>query len=374
MMAKTDVEPFRINFTKAEIEDLQRRLDNIRWPEVPFDSGWSAGANLQVMRELARYWREQFDWFRIQDDLNGLPHFRTAINGERIHFLHYHGTGSDRRFPILLLHGWPGSFVEFVDGAASLSKHFDLVIPSLPGFVFSDAPKAPGTHSGKMGEQLHLLMQKLGYPRYGLQGGDWGAAISIEMARRHPESIAGLHLNFCNEAPEPAAGAAVSDEERAYRTHLAFWAANERAYFEQQASRPQTLAYGLADSPAGALAWTVEKFWVWSDHGDDLWKTFTRDRVLTNVTLYWLTNCMLSAGRIYYEQRQRSAATLARGRVTVPTGFAHFPAEFYAPPREVLERVFNLVHYTKQPKGGHFAALEQPELWAADVAKFFSSL
>jgi len=369
-----DIQRFRINFSKADIEDLHRRLDRIRWPEVPFDTGWSAGTNLPVLRELAQYWRQKFDWFRIQDDLNALPHFRTSINGEGLHFIHFRGTGSDRRFPILLLHGWPGSFVEFLDGAATLSKRFDLVIPSLPGFGLSDVPKAPGMHSGKMGEHLHLLMQKLGYSRYGLQGGDWGAATAMEMARRNPESIAGLHINFCTEAPEPAAGGSASEQERAYRTRIAQWRTSEFAYFDQQSTRPQTLAYGLTDSPVGTLAWIMEKFWAWSDHGEDLWKTFSRDRLLTNVSLYWLTNRVLSAARIYFEQRQRQAATVARGRITVPTGFARFPAEFYAPPREVLERVFNLVHYTEQPKGGHFAAMEQPELWSSDVARFFSSL
>jgi microsomal epoxide hydrolase len=196
----------------------------------------------------------------------------------------------------------------------------------------------------------------------------------MEMARRNSESIAGLHLNFCTEAPEPPAGGVASEQERAYRTRLAQWRAGELSYFEQQSTRPQTLAYGLTDSPVGALAWIAEKFWAWSEHGEDLWKTFTRDRLLTNVTLYWLTNRILSAARIYYEQRQRPTASQARGKISVPTGFARFPAEFSAPPREVLERVFNLVHYTEQPRGGHFAAMEQPDLWANDVARFFSSL
>jgi pimeloyl-ACP methyl ester carboxylesterase len=372
--AQEDIQRFRINFPKAEIDDLHRRLDRVRWPDVPFDTGWSAGANLQVMRELAQYWRHKFDWFRVQQELNALPHFRTPINGEGLHFIHYRGTGSDRRFPILLIHGWPGSFVEFVDGAAKLSKRFDLVIPSLPGFVFSDAPRSGGMHSGKMGEHLHLLMKKLGYSRYGMQGGDWGSATAIEMARRYPESIAGLHLNFCTEAPEPPKGEVASEREREYRTRMAQWRTGELAYFEQQSTRPQTLAYGLTDSPVGALAWITEKFWAWSDHGDDLWKTFTQDRILTNVTLYWLTNRILSAARIYYEQRQRPAASQARGRISVPTGFARFPAEFAAPPRDVIERTFNVVHYTEQPRGGHFAAMEQPDLWASDVDRFFSSL
>jgi pimeloyl-ACP methyl ester carboxylesterase len=185
---------------------LYRRIDRTRWPEILFETGWSAGTNLSVLRELAQYWRQKYDWFAVQDELNKLPHFRTSINGDGLHFMHFHGSDPGRRFPILLLHGWPGSFIEFVDGAKRLSERFDLVVPSLPGFVFSDAPKSPGMHGGKIGEQIHLLMRKLGYERYGLQGGDWGAIIAIEMARRNPQSMAGLHLNFCTEAPPPPEG------------------------------------------------------------------------------------------------------------------------------------------------------------------------
>ncbi|PYS55893.1 MAG: hypothetical protein DMG13_02120 [Acidobacteria bacterium] len=374
------IQRLRINFQKSAIEDLHRRIERIRWPEIPFETGWSAGTNGNVLRDLARYWREKYDWLAVQDELNKLPHFRTVINGEGIHFMHYRAADSRGRFPILLLHGWPGSFVEFIDGARRLhagidgNKGFDLVVPSLPGFVFSDAPKSPGMHGGKIGEHMHLLMQKVGYERYGIQGGDWGAIIAMEMARRNPGSLVGLHLNFCTEAPQPPEGVTPSDEERAYRARIAAWRATEAAYLDLQGTRPQTLAFGLQDSPVGALAWMLEKFWAWSEHGDDLWKTFSRDKVLTNVSLYWLSGHILSAARVYYEQRQRPAEPRAQGKISVPTGFARFPAEFAAPPRQVLERVFNLVRYTELPKGGHFAAMEQPELWAKDVAAFFSSL
>jgi len=373
--AQNGVQPFRIQFQKSDIDDLHRRIEHTRWPEIAFETGWSAGTNAGVLRELAQYWRQKYDWFAVQDELNKLPHFRTSINGDGLHFMHFRGNTSGGRFPILLLHGWPGSFVEFVDGAKLLSGRFDLVVPSLPGFVFSDAPKSPGMYGGKVGEQVHLLMNKLGYQRYGVQGGDWGAIIGMEMARRNPSSIVGLHLNFCTEAPQPPEGVTASDQERAYRARFAAWRATEAAYLDLQGTRPQTLAYGLQDSPVGALAWILEKFWAWSEHTDDLWKTFTRDKVLTNVSLYWLTGHILSAARIYYETRQRQAQPAPQGRITVPAGFARFPAEFAAPPREVLERVFtNLTHYTEQPRGGHFAAMEQPELWANDVATFFSKL
>jgi epoxide hydrolase len=373
--AQDGIQPFQINFQKSGIFDLYMRIDRTRWPEIPFETGWSAGTNVNVLRELAQYWRQKYDWFAIQDELNKLPHFKTSINGDGIHFIHFRGNNPGRRFPILLLHGWPGSFIEFVDGAKQLSGRFDLVIPSLPGFVFSDAPKSPGMHGGKIGEQIHLLMKKLGYERYGIQGGDWGAIIGIEMTRRNPASIAGLHLNFCTEAPPPPEGVMPSEQERTYRSRMAAWRATEAAYLDLQSSRPQTLAYGLQDSPVGALAWILEKFWAWSEHTDDLWKTFTRDKVLTNVSLYWMSGHILSAARVYYENRQRQAQPAPQGKIAVPTGFAHFPAEFAAPPREVLERVFtNLTHYTEQPRGGHFAAMEQPDLWANDVATFFSSV
>jgi microsomal epoxide hydrolase len=280
--------------------------------------------------------------------------------------------------PLLLIHGWPGSFVEFLDAAEQLAAGvdgapgFDLVVPSLPGFGFSEAPREPGMHPGRIAARLHALMRELGYERYGVQGGDWGAITGTALALQQPEAVLGLHLNFVGGGPPPA-DREMSDEERAYRERQQAFQATETGYSLIQGTRPQTLAYAQQDSPVGLLAWILEKFWVWSDHGEDLWDTFDRDRLLTNVMLYWLTGSVLSAARIYYEMRHGGAASLA-GQVTVPTSYARFPAEPWAAPREVVERRYHLVRMTEPARGGHFAALEQPTLYAADVASFFGTL
>ncbi len=370
--------PFRIEFSERAIDDLHRRIDNTRWPEIAVDQGWAAGVNDAVLRDLVRYWRRDYDWFAVQERLNRLTHLRGPIGGEEMHCVVYTGPGSERRTPLLLLHGWPGSFVEFLAAAELLAAGmdgrppFDLVIPSLPGFAFSEAPREPGMHPGKVAERMHLLMRELGYERYGVQGGDWGGIIAPALARQQPDAVLGLHVNFGVGGPPPPAGVEQSPAERAYRRQRQRFEAEETGYSRIQGTRPQSLAYAQHDSPVGLLAWILEKFWVWSDHGDDLWDTFDREAVLTNVTLYWLTGSILSAARIYYETSHSGGAFMG-GRVEVPTGYARFPAEPFAPPREVMERVVNLVHYAEPERGGHFAAMEQPELFARDVAAFFGA-
>lgn len=370
--------PFRIEFTERAIADLHRRIDATRWPEIAVDEGWAAGTQDDVLRDLVRYWRNDYDWFTQQAALNELTHLRGPIEGEELHCVLYTGPGSEPRIPLLLIHGWPGSFVEFLDAAERLATGvdggpgFDLVIPSLPGFGFSEAARSPGMHPGTIASRLHALMGELGYDRYGVQGGDWGAITGTALALQQPDAVLGLHLNFVGGGPPPADGE-MSEEERAYRERQAAFQATETGYSQIQGTRPQTLAYAQHDSPVGLLAWILEKFWVWSDHDDGLWETFDRDRLLTNVMLYWLTGSVLSAARIYYEMRRGGMAALA-GRVTVPTGYARFPAEPWAAPRDVVERRYNLVRMTEPARGGHFAALEQPELYAADVASFFTGL
>ena len=302
-----EIRPFQINVRPDAIDDLRRRLSHVRWPEIPFDSGWAAGTNDGVIRKLATYWRKQYNWIAVENQLNTLPHFETTIEGERIHFLHYQKDTAEKRPPILLLHGWPSSFNEFVEGANLISK-FNLVVPSLPGFVFSDPPSLPGMHIGRISQRLHNMMQRLGYAEYGIQGGDWGAAIGMEMARTFPASIVGLHLNFCAESPQPGEGETISNREMEYRNRVAAFRADELAYFEIQRTRPQTLVYGLQDSPVGLLSWILEKLWAWSDHGDSvdaIWETFTSDQILTNVSLYWFSGSILSAARIYFENTHR---------------------------------------------------------------------
>lgn len=367
--------PFRIEFTERAIADLHRRIDATRFPEVSIDEGWQAGTNDGVLRELVRYWRQDYDWPAQQERLNQLTHVRGPIDGEELHALLYTGPGSSPRIPLLLIHGWPGSFIEFLEAAPLLAAGvdgetgFDLVVPSLPGFGFSEAPRAVGMRTGAIAERLHGLMQELGYERYGVQGGDWGAIIGTVLAGAHPEAVRALHVNFALGGPPPADGE-MSAEERTYRAEQERFQETETGYSQIQGTRPQTLAYAQQDSPVGLLAWILEKFWVWSDHGDDLWETLDRDAVLTNVMLYWLTGTVLSAARIYYEMSRNGGAFLA-GRVEVPTGYARYPGEPWAAPTEVLERRYNLARVSEPARGGHFAAFEQPRIYAADVGAFF---
>jgi len=374
--------PFRLAFTERVIEDLHRRLDATRWPDLPFATGWAAGTNDETLRDLAHYWRRDFDWFAVQDRLNRLSHVRGPIGGDELHAVLF-ARGGGPRLPLLLLHGWPGSFLELVPAAERLvegrnaGQGFDVVVPSLPGFGLSEAPRSPGMHPGAIAERLHLLMQALGFRRYGVQGGDWGAIVGARLARAHPEAVVGLHLNF--PALPVAAGQAEgeSDDERAWERTMQRWRDAEGAYSRVQSSKPQTLAYALNDSPIGLLAWILEKFWAWSGRPEGrggLWERFGRDAVLANVTLYWLTGTVLSASRTYFEARREEPQFIPTTRLEVPTAFASFPDEPWTAPRAVLERSYQLVRWTDVPRGGHFAALDEPELFAEDVAAFFGSL
>lgn len=374
------LEPFEVRFGPKRIEDLHRRIDAMRWPEIPFETGWAAGTDEGVLRELVDYWRGGYDWFAVQREMNRLEHLRGPVEGEQLHCVVYRGANSTGRAPLLLLHGWPSSFWEFHRAAPLLARGAggapgrDVVVPSLPGFVFSEAPRRPGMDPTRIAGRLHLLMRELGFQRYGVQGGDWGAIIGTQMARLQPRAVVGLHLNFVSSAPAPPDGAAPSEAEQEYRRRRARFQGEETGYSAIQGTRPQTLAYALQDSPVGWLAWMLEKYWAWSDHRGDLWSTFRRDDLLTTAMLYWLPGSILSASRLYYETSYRRAGDAPRGRVEVPTGYARFPAEPWSPPRDVVERTYNLVHYSEHPRGGHFPALEQPEAWSAEVARFFAAL
>jgi epoxide hydrolase len=373
------MQPFEIDFGTALIDDLHRRIDQTRWPEIPFATGWNAGTDENVLRDLVAYWRRDYDWFRVQGELNRLNHLRGPIAGEQLHCVVYTGARPGPRRALLLLHGWPSSFHEFHQAAELLSsgdtgEAFDIVVPSLPGFVFSQAPREPGMTPGRIAERLHLLMGELGYSRYGVQGGDWGAIIGTEMARAFPQALIGLHLNFVASAPQLPAGEPISAAERTYRENRARFQAEETGYSAIQGTRPQSLAFSQQDSPVGWLAWVVEKYWAWGDHRGDLWSTFRRDDLITTAMLYWLPNRILSAARLYFETSSRPQTPAAARRVEVPTGYARFPAEPWGPPPEVVARTYNLVHISEHSRGGHFPALEQPRPWAADVAGFFGSL
>ncbi|MCK9494918.1 MAG: epoxide hydrolase 1 [Dehalococcoidia bacterium] len=358
--------PFRIEFSPRAIDDLRRRLGATRWPDIGWDTGWSTGTNDGVLRELVGYWARDYDWPAWQARLNQRSHIRGPDEDGEIHAMV--SLGSAARLPIMLIHGWPGSFVEHLESSRLLAEAgFDVIVPSLPGFGFSEPARAPGMSPERIADRLHRFMLELGYERYGVQGGDWGGHIAPLIARRHPEAVVGVHVNFAMGAPADDP----TEEERAFLDFRARFERGETGYSWIQRSKPQTLGYGLTDSPTGLLAWILEKFWAWSDHGDDLWETFDRDLLLTNVMIYWLTGSITSAARIYSERDRTPRPT---ERLEVPTGYAKYPKEPWAAPRSMVERAYNVVHYAEPPRGGHFAAMEQPELFASDVAAFFRGL
>ena len=369
--------PFRIDFGEDAIADLQRRIDQVRWPSIPFATGWDAGTDDGVLRDLVRYWRHDFDWFEVQDSLNRLTHLRGSVgDGEELHCVVL--GASEGRTPLLLLHGWPGSFIELLPAAELLAQGvagappFEVVVPSLPGYGFSAAPRAPGMDPGRIAGRMHELMAELGHARYGVQGGDWGSVVGARLAHQQPDAVIGLHLNFPSGLV-PAPAGEHSGEESAWREQMARWRDLEGAYGQIQGTKPQTLAYSLNDSPVGLLAWIIEKFEAWSEPGE-LWEIFDRDAVLANVTLYWLTGTALSAARTYYESRRESPPFRAAAAPPTPMAFARFRGEPWTAPRAVLERSYRLVRWSEPPRGGHFAAMEQPRLFAADVAAFFAEV
>lgn len=372
--------PYRIGFGEQAIADLHRRIDATRWPAIPFATGWSAGTDDGVLRDLVRYWRRGYDWFGAERALNRHVHLRGPAGGpEALHcvVLAHGGAG---RVPLLLLHGWPGSFAELLPAAELLAggagggPGFDVVVPSLPGFGLSEAPRGPGMHPGRIAERMHALMAELGYARYGVQGGDWGAIVGARLAHLRPEAVLGLHLNFPAGLVQPPPDEPLPPGEAEWRERMAEWREAEGAYGHIQGTKPQTLAYALTDSPVGLLAWILEKFRAWSDCGDDLWETFDRDAVLTNATLYWLGGTALSSARTYYESRRESPPFRPAAPPPAPMAFARFPGEPWAAPRSALERSYRLARWSEPPRGGHFAALEQPQLFAEDVAAFFGGI
>jgi len=379
-------ENFTVEIPDAVLADLARRLEAARWPDELEAAGWEYGSKLDYIRSLAEYWRHGYDWRRQEKVLNTFPQFRLALDGLHIHFIHARGTGP-APLPLILTHGWPGSFIEMLkliplltDPAAhggSAEDAFDVIVPSLPGYGFSDRPRVPGMDPQKIAGLWARLMQELGYERFGAQGGDWGSTISIALGLAHPERLVGIHLNYIagrfllggtlNNTPE-------DDMERAYLGELRAWYEAEGGYSHEQATKPQTLAYALNDSPVGLLAWIVEKFSTWSDCGGDVERVFTRDELLTDVTIYWATQTIGSSARLYYESRQRPLSLSKANRVKPPVAVAQFPKEIPMPPRALAERGLNVVRWTQMPQGGHFAAMEQPELLAKDLREFFRGL
>ena len=378
------IRPFTIDVPDAVLDELKQRLAQTRFPDEIAGAAWDYGTNLAYERELVTYWRDTFDWRAQEQRLNQFSQFTTRIDGLDVHFVHQRSPEPDA-LPLVLVHGWPGSFVEFAHVIGPLADPvahggraedaFHVVAVSLPGFGFSDKPGERGYSPDRMAAMVATLMARLGYERYGAQGGDWGSVVARFLAMDDTEHVAGLHLNFCQAGPPPGVAdpnAGVPEAELARMRERQSSFAGGRAYFDVHSTKPQTLGYGLNDSPAGLAAWIVEKFHAWCDCDGDVERSFSKDDLLTNLTLYWVTETITSSTRIYYEN-QRSTADANR-RVDVPTACAVFPKELAIPPRSWMEARFNLTRWTEMPRGGHFAALEEPELLVDDIRAFFSAL
>ncbi|WP_433225163.1 epoxide hydrolase family protein [Actinomadura formosensis] len=379
--AQTLIRPFELNIPQAALDDLAARLDATRWPDETPVPGWAQGVPLAYLKELAAYWRTVYDWREHEADLNRFPQFITTIDGTDIHFLHIRSPEPDA-MPLLITHGWPGSIIEFLDiigpltdprshGAAHVDA-FDLVIPSIPGYGLSGPTPDSGWDIHRVARAWAELMRRLGYHRYGAQGGDWGHAITLELAAVACEQVTAIHLNTLLTLPpdDPAAAAELTTDDWARLNRMLQAEPEMSGYAKIQGTRPQTLAYALTDSPIGQLAWIVEKFMEWTDSARAPEDAVSRDRMLTNVMLYWLTSTAGSSARHYWEAAHPSHATPPR-RPATPTGIAVFAADIARPVRRLAEKEHNIVHWSELPRGGHFAAMEQPGLFTADVRAFF---
>jgi pimeloyl-ACP methyl ester carboxylesterase len=375
------ITPFRIEIADDDLADLRDRLRRTRWPEPATVADWSQGVPLAYLQELCRYWAEDYRWRVREDGLNRFPQFRTTIDGLGIHFIHV-TSPQPSAFPIVLTHGWPGSVAEFGDVIGPLTDPvahggaagdaFHLVVPSLPGYGFSDRPTATGWGRERIADAWAVLMARLGYDRYGAQGGDWGASISSQLGARHPEHLAGVHVNLVYGRPDPAQQEFTAEEQaeltrmRERGAHHRRW---ESGYSTQQASRPQTLGYGLTDSPAGQCAWILEKFHAWTDCDGDPVVAFGADRILDNISLYWLTATATSSARLYWEGQPGNLFDI---KVDVPAGVSVFPKEIVRPYRPWVARTYTDLRYWHElDRGGHFAAFEQPELFVQELRDFF---
>jgi pimeloyl-ACP methyl ester carboxylesterase len=370
------VEPFRLNVPEAALADLRDRLARTRWPEAETVDDWSQGPPLTYVQELCRYWADGYDWRAAEARLNGFPQFRTELGGLGVHFLHVRSADPDA-FPLVLTHGWPGSVVEFLKVIGPLTngpEPFHLVVPSLPGYGFSDRPARRGWTVERIADAWAELMARLGYSRYGAAGSDWGTTVSTRLGLQAPEHVAGIHVVPPLVAPDPATFDDLTPGERAAVADLDRGDDGD-GYSHEQATRPQTIGYGLVDSPALLCAWIVEKFAAWTDSGGRPESVLTRDELLDNLMLYWLPGTGASAARLYWESF-RGVQEIFRGRLTdvvdVPAGCSVFPRENPRPSRRWAERRFRDIRYWGEPaRGGHFAAFEQPDLFVGELRAFF---
>ncbi|MGB6761534.1 MAG: epoxide hydrolase family protein [Mycobacterium sp.] len=373
-----EIRPYRIDVPNAVLDDLKERLARTRWPDAETVDDWSQGIPLAYTRDLAAYWADGYDWRSREAALNRFDHHLIEIDGLDIHFIHQRSPHDDA-LPLLITHGWPGSIAEFqkvieplVNPTSGRAEDaFHVICPSLPGYGFSGKPSRTGWGVGKIAEAWETLMLRLGYDRYGAQGGDWGAAVTTQIGRNRGHCIA-IHVNM--PIARPAAGSGGGDLTEDEQQALAAFAEHRKwgtGYSKQQSTRPQTLGYGLVDSPVGQLAWVVEKFWAWTDCDGHPENVLSRDELLDNVMLYWVTGSGASSARLYWESFNRFVTD---GRVDLPTGVAAFPKEILRTPRRWCEAAYNITHWSTMPRGGHFAAFEQPELFVDDVRAFFATV
>jgi pimeloyl-ACP methyl ester carboxylesterase len=376
------IRPFEIEVPQETLDDLRDRLDRTRWTDEVNGAGWDYGTNLGYLRELCQYWRDDFDWREQEAKLNEFSHFKADVDGLGIHFVHERGRGPDPT-PLLLTHGWPDSFYRFHKLIPMLTDperfggdpadSFDVIVPSVPGYGFSDRPRERGVGGTQTAGLFAKLMKDvLGYERFAAHGGDIGSSVTEAMAGISPESLVGIHLTdvpywhiMFEVSPDE-----LSEVEREYLERGQEWGMREGAYAYLQSTKPQTPAYALNDSPAGLAAWIVEKFRSWSDCDGDIESRYTKDELLTNISIYWVTETIGSSFRMYYEAQTRPIAASR----DVPAGVAIFPKDIVPAPREFGERVFHIERWTEMPRGGHFAALEEPELLAGDIREFFRPL
>jgi pimeloyl-ACP methyl ester carboxylesterase len=373
------IEPFEVRVDDAVLADLRERLARTRFPDGFEGTGWEYGVPPDYLRELTSYWRDGYDWRTHEARLNEFAQFTTRVDDQTIHFLHERSRHPDA-MPLLLTHGWPGSIVEFLDviprltdpeaWGGSAADAFHVIVPSLPGYGFSGPTTAPGWNVTRVARAFIELLARLGYDDYAAQGGDWGAQVATRIGAWDPEHCRAIHLNM-PLADRPADDVALSDEESADLAALAAFRREESGYSLEQQTKPHTLGAALADSPAGLLAWIVEKFRTWSDCDGDPERTFTRDQLLTNVTVYWVTGTITSSMRLYRETRVDDDAPTS---ITVPTGVARYPKEPLRVPRAWVERRYHVTHWATMPRGGHFAAMEQPELFVDDLRTFFRTV
>ncbi|MEV0460332.1 epoxide hydrolase family protein [Catellatospora methionotrophica] len=356
------ITPFRIDIPQADLDDLADRLARTRWPDEVPDAAGEYGFPLARLKELAEYWRTGYDWRTHEAALNELPHYTTEIDGQNIHFVHVRSANPDA-LALILTHGWPGSFLEFLDVIEPLSRDFHLVIPSIPGYGFSGPTRERGWDAVRVARAWAELMRRLGYERYGAQGGDLGAGISMMLGAVAPEQVVGVHVNYLPTRPDPAVAVSTTDEARLDKVRALI--TNRPPYQALTALTPQTIGYALTDSPVGQLVWIAERFAQWTDPATPV----SDDRMLTDISLYWLTATAASAGRLHHDTPRGGPLTCR-----VPLGVAVFAHDITQSVRPLAERLYDVRHWSEFDRGGHFAAMEAPDLLAGDVREFFQTL